>query len=127
MKHELVTTGEIGLPEQIKDRNNHVVLSYCRRCHGAESELAGPCIPPVSDEALRAAIESQKPDRIQGFLYGKTHVIRDVWRALDNQELYRAPAPENAATVIDEAFQERCKMERMRLAIEAALRVIVKR
>lgn len=127
MKHELYTTGEVGAPREIKDRNGHVVLECCRRCGKAESELDGPCIPVIPDEALRAAVAAAKTDRIQGFLYGSTHVIRDVYRALDKQVIYRAPAPANARTEIDEAFQERCAMERMRVCIEAALRVIVKR
>jgi len=37
--HDLYKTGDEDAPEAIKDRNGEVVLSMCRRCGRAESEL----------------------------------------------------------------------------------------
>lgn len=38
-RHILYKTGDKYIPESIKDRNNEVVLSMCKVCGKAESEL----------------------------------------------------------------------------------------
>lgn len=42
--HTLFKTGDSNAPEGIKDRNGEVVLSMCKVCGKAESELDQPCI-----------------------------------------------------------------------------------
>ncbi len=42
-KHLLFKTGDYFAPDQIKDRNGEVVLSQCRICNKAESELGNKC------------------------------------------------------------------------------------
>lgn len=49
-KHELYKTGDVGAPEQIKDRNGEVVLGLCRRCGRAEIELSEPCAPMIAEQ-----------------------------------------------------------------------------
>jgi hypothetical protein len=82
----------------------------------------------MHDDAIRAAVRAMVPDRIQGFGYGTkgssvkaeppVFVVRDVWRKPDEQELWRGSA---LTTADREEFEERCKMERMRLGIAAYL------
>lgn len=43
MAHDLYKTGDVGAPDQIKDRNGEVVLGLCKRCGRAEIELSEPC------------------------------------------------------------------------------------
>ncbi len=52
-------------------------------------------------------------ERIQGFLYGTDHVIRDVWAPWGEQEIYRCPAAE----VSDKDFSEMCETYRMAYAL----------
>jgi len=70
----------------------------------------------IRDDILAALADAlhDQPDRIQGFLYGKDHVIRDVWLPYEQQELWRAPASGEDA---DEAFSRQIRIERMRLAV----------
>lgn len=73
----------------------------------------------VTDQMCEAAVEAMAQDRIQGFLYGTDHVIRDVWRAPGEQELSRRPAAEYP----DEIFMHRIEVERIRLGLQAAMAV----
>jgi hypothetical protein len=76
----------------------------------------------ITDEMLRAAIEASKPDRIQGFStpvghrgWGAPHIVIDTRLPPGHQEIWRGD---------DETeFHERCEMERMRVALAAALSV----
>lgn len=75
----------------------------------------------VTDEMCKRAIIAMAPDRIQGFStqlsgigkWGAPHWIRDVWRQAHEQEIWRGDS--------EVEFHERCQIERMRLAITAAL------
>lgn len=71
----------------------------------------------ATDGQCRAAIKAMEEVRIQGFSYGKNfgppYVVRDVYRSPDKQELWRGDD--------HEAMIERCAIERMRLALDAAL------
>lgn len=77
----------------------------------------------VTDDMCRAAIEASKPDRIQGFStpqnrlrteWGAPHYIRDVYLPDAQQELWRGDS--------EDEMMERCEIERMRIALTAALR-----
>lgn len=76
----------------------------------------------ITDAMLRAAIEAMKPDRIQGFLYGRNtpepvYVIRDVSKPYTEQQIFRCPVAE-----MDESeWAERCEMERLRIGFAAAI------
>lgn len=79
----------------------------------------------ISDEMLLAAIAAMEPDRIQGFTYGTltenpVHVIRDVYKAPDRQEVFRRSAKE----MTDAEWTTRCKMERFRIGLQAAFAVV---
>lgn len=74
-------------------------------------------MPYFSDQALTAAVEAMKPDRIQGFTYGTEHVIRDVYRPWEAQVLWRGPASDEAA------FDRQCEIERLRIGFAAAAKV----
>jgi len=65
----------------------------------------------ISDETLLKAWNAMKPDRIQGFRYGETYVVRDVWLPEDQQQLWSGTDQEQ--------FHNRCNIERMRLAYTA--------
>lgn len=76
----------------------------------------------ITDEMCRRAILAMEPDRIQGFStpqnsmrteWGPPHYIRDVLRPYDQQELWRGDSHGE--------MMERCEIEKMRLALEAAL------
>jgi len=78
----------------------------------------------ITDAQLRAALEAMKPDRIQGFTYGRdttnpVHVIRDVFKPYGSQEIFRCMVSE----MTDEARAERCEMECLRIGLQAALAV----
>ena len=62
----------------------------------------------ISDEALLKAHNAMKPDRIQGFCYGETYVVRDVWLPYEKQQLWSGTD--------EQEFQDRCNIERVRLA-----------
>ncbi len=77
----------------------------------------------ITDEMCRRAVEAFKPDRIQGFStrqgkrgteWGAPHYIRDVFLPAEQQELWRGDSHEE--------MMKRCEIERMRIAIAAALR-----
>lgn len=70
-----------------------------------------------TDDELRALVRTYErmPDRIQGFLYGDNHVIRDVWLR-ENQTLWRRPVKECS----EAEFLEQVAVERMRLAVKQA-------
>ena len=74
-------------------------------------------MPYFSDQALAAAVEAMKPDRIQGFTYGTEHVIRDVYRPWKAQVLWRGPASDSAT------FYRQCEIERLRIGFAAAAKV----
>ena len=79
----------------------------------------------ITDEMCRRAVEATRPDRIQGFstphdspnglnrTWGAPHYIRDVFAPPEMQELWRGDSHDE--------MQERCEIERMRLALIAAL------
>lgn len=79
----------------------------------------------ITDNMCRRAIAAMKPDRIQGFstphdspnglnrTWGAPHYIRDVWRKPGEQELWRGRSHNK--------MMERCAIEEMRLALQAAL------
>lgn len=76
----------------------------------------------ITDEMCRAAISAMKADRFQGFStpspdrrsWGAPHYIRDVYAKPGEQEVWRGSDH-------DEMI-ERCEIERMRLALAAALK-----
>jgi hypothetical protein len=57
-------------------------------------------------------------DRIQGFLYGEYHVIRDCWMPWGEQEVYR----KHISEVTDQEFYDVCAVYKMAYAIEKAMR-----
>jgi hypothetical protein len=76
----------------------------------------------ITDDMCRRAIGAMKPDRIQGFStrqgkrgteWGAPHYIRDVFLPHEQQELWRGDSHEE--------MMERCAIEKMRLALNAAL------
>jgi hypothetical protein len=71
----------------------------------------------ITDDMCRRAIKAMEPDRIQGFSYGPKstapHVVRDVYLAYGKQVLWRG--------LDHDEMMERCAIERMRLALTAAL------
>jgi hypothetical protein len=75
----------------------------------------------ITDNMCRLAVEAwQQPDRIQGFStphgrgqWGPPHTVRDVHLPHDKQELWRGDTWDE--------MSERCQLERMRLALKAAL------
>lgn len=76
----------------------------------------------ITDDMCLAAIEASKPDRIQGFStpqnrlrteWGAPHYIRDVYLPPGQQELWRGDS--------EDEMTERCEIERMRIALAAAL------
>ena len=76
----------------------------------------------ITDDMCRRAIAAFKPDRIQGFstpqdahriVWGAPHWVLDVYLPRGQQELWRGDRYED--------MEERCKIERMRLALQAAL------
>lgn len=71
----------------------------------------------VTDEMCIAAIDAMVPDRIQGFSYNISYVIRDVWKKPDEQVLWSEPKTEEN----EKKFHLQCAIERMRLGLEAAL------
>lgn len=72
-------------------------------------------IPPVEpvrgdadmDNLADIYIRHTKPDRIQGFYYKPFHVIRDVFKKSDEQEIFRLHEDEPAAREIYEKQHER--------------------
>lgn len=77
----------------------------------------------ITDEMCRKALNGWEGDRIQGFStpldesrskWGAPHYIRDVKLPPDKQEIWRG-------NDMDEML-DRCEIERMRLALAAALK-----
>lgn len=73
-----------------------------------------------SDAMLELVAEhlEQLPDRIQGFLYADHHVIRDVYRAWGEQELWRRQGTDEATNA---AMMHQIAVERLRLAFRGAM------
>jgi hypothetical protein len=83
------------------------------------------CDVEITDEMLRAAVKAMVPNRIQGFstphdspnglnrTWGAPHYIRDVWLPRGEQEIWRGDSADE--------MHERCKLERMRIGLTAAL------
>ena len=76
----------------------------------------------ITDDMCRRAFKASKPDRIQGFstpslsdprTWGPPHYIRDIRLPAGEQELWRGDSHDE--------MLERCKMEKMRLVLRAAL------
>jgi len=76
----------------------------------------------ITDQMCRNAVRAFQPDRIQGFStrqgkrgteWGPPHYIRDVFLVPDKQELWRGDDHDE--------MMERIEVERMRLALRAAL------
>lgn len=74
--------------------------------------------PKVTDEMCEAAIKADSADRIQGFTYTKRHVIRDVWKSFDEQNIWEICKDDADA---EAKFHHQCQIERMRKVLEAAL------
>ena len=76
----------------------------------------------ITDEMCRRALAAMEPDRIQGFStpsldrrkWGPPHWVLDTHRQPGEQELWRG-------NDCNEMY-ERCRIEEMRLALQAALR-----
>lgn len=50
--HSIIRQGDPDAhdaPEQIKDRNGHIVLNYCRKCREYEAGLDAPCALTVKE------------------------------------------------------------------------------
>lgn len=76
----------------------------------------------VTDEMCTKAIQARQPDRIQGFStpldsrrreWGAPHWVLDVFLPHGEQELWRGDDQDE--------MLKRCEIERMRLALRAAL------
>lgn len=76
----------------------------------------------ITDDMCRKALAAYEPDRIQGFstpkdahriVWGAPHWVLDTWLPRGQQELWRGDRYEEMI--------ERCDIERMRLALAAAL------
>jgi hypothetical protein len=73
----------------------------------------------ITDEMCRRAVYAMQTDRIQGFStpqegggkWGPPYYILDVWKQPGEQEIWRG---DNKDEMI-----ERCKIEQMRLALQA--------
>lgn len=83
----------------------------------------------ITDAMLEAAYAADLPNRIQGFLYGKRYVIRDLWMPSGEQNIWSAPIKWNSDEsefISDEyiAFHKQIKIERIRKMLEAALGTI---
>lgn len=76
----------------------------------------------ITDDMCRRAIAAMKPDRIQGFStpldrqrteWGAPHFVLDVYLPPEERRLWRGDSQDE--------MLERCEIERMRLALCAAL------
>lgn len=76
----------------------------------------------ITDDMCRRAVAALVPDRIQGFstpqdksrrVWGAPHWVLDVHLSRGQQELWRGDS--------EAEMHERCEIERMRLALHAAL------
>lgn len=76
----------------------------------------------ITDEMCLRAMDAFKADRIQGFStpqdksrmkWGAPHYILDVFLPRDQQEIWRGDSHDE--------MMERCKIERMRIALAAAV------
>ena len=79
----------------------------------------------ITDEMCRRALTAMEPDRIQGFstpydspnglnrTWDAPHYVRDVTKPGGEQELWRGDSHDE--------MMERCEIEKMRLALKAAL------
>ena len=67
-------------------------------------------------ELLAEALEGNS-DRIQGFLYADHHVIRDVYKPWEKQEIWRRSGEYEATHA---AMMRQIKIERLRIAVEKA-------
>lgn len=91
------------------------VADLARAALSTQAESVG--LP--TDEQCRAAIVAVGVGHIQGFRYGDENVIRDVSRPHGpEQEIWRGPVSGS------DDFSERCELERMRVALAAAFRVV---
>ena len=71
----------------------------------------------VTDEMCEAAVKADQVDRIQGFTYTKRHVIRDVWKGFNEQNIWEINKDDADA---EAKFHHQCQIERMRKVLEAA-------
>ena len=71
----------------------------------------------ITDEMCGAAVKADQVDRIQGFTYMVRHVIRDVWKDFPEQEVWSIDKNDADA---EAKFQHQCRIERMRMVLEAA-------
>jgi hypothetical protein len=72
----------------------------------------------VTDEMCEAAVKAALVDRIQGFTYKTHHVIRDVYKDFSEQKIWEINKDDSGA---DDRFYHQCRIERMRVLLEAAL------
>ena len=61
------------------------------------------------------------PDRIQGFLYGGHHVIRDVFKPWDQQEIWRRSGEYEATHA---AMMRQIEIEKLRIAVQRAFAMV---
>jgi hypothetical protein len=81
---------------------------------------AQPQALQVTDAMCEAAIKADLEDRIQGCSYKDRHVIYDTWLPAPSQDIWTSPV---GSAEDYQAFQEQCKIERMRKVLEAAYAV----
>jgi hypothetical protein len=77
----------------------------------------------ISDEACEAAINAwdNAHKRVQAFTFNAgrdtLHIVRDLWLSADLQVIWKGGEGQHAE------MTQRCRLERMRLALEAAREV----
>lgn len=74
----------------------------------------------ITDAMCEAAVKADQIDRIQGFTYKTHHVIRDVWKDFPEQKIWEINKDDADA---ESKFHHQCRLERMRMVLEAALSV----
>lgn len=87
----------------------------------ALAEAGFAVVPPITDEMCRRAIAAQSLDRIQGFstpgpgrrTWGAPHWVIDTHRPRGQEEVWRGDSHDE--------MMERCAIEEMRIAIQAAI------
>lgn len=79
---------------------------------------AHKCQPEITDAMCEAALKTNMIDRIQGFSYNTRHVIRDVWKPWNEQQIWEINKNDADAAL---KFYHRCEIETIRLVLQAAL------
>lgn len=55
--HDLYKPGDLGIPDNIRDRNGDITLGLCKRCGRAEIDLDKPCLTMDELEPIGLAID----------------------------------------------------------------------